>query len=83
MTSIVFIASNAGKYRNSLFIKATWHFALDLGIIKSIMPCTPFQQDIMDWTAYDKQRTVGYIIYEIPENVDIEHLFIAWKEVVR
>ena len=83
LTSTVLIASDAGKHRNSLFMEATRHFASDPGTIKSIMPCTPFQRDVMDWTAHDKRRAVGHVIYEIPENVDIERLFAAWKEVVR
>lgn len=83
LTSTVLIASDAGKHRNSLFMEATRHFASDPGTIKTIMPCTPFQRDVMDWTAHDKRRAVGHVIYEIPENVDIERLFAAWKEVVR
>ncbi|RYP40686.1 hypothetical protein DL767_001544 [Monosporascus sp. MG133] len=77
------VPGDAGKHRDSLYEQATWRFGLDRDKIENILPCTPFQCDVMDCAADDGRRAVGHVVYEIPRNVDLQRLAAAWKEVVR
>ncbi|KAI9148687.1 Enniatin synthetase [Paramyrothecium foliicola] len=59
------------------------HYGLSPGQIEAILPCTPFQHDVLNWAACDPRRAVGQATYNIAKNVDIDGLAAAWEEVVR
>ncbi|KAH9862938.1 hypothetical protein J1614_010751, partial [Plenodomus biglobosus] len=59
------------------------HFALEPGKIEGILSCTPYQRDVMNNAIQAERHAVGYTVYEVPNNVDVEHLAMAWKKVVR
>ncbi|EUC26844.1 hypothetical protein COCCADRAFT_113233, partial [Bipolaris zeicola 26-R-13] len=59
------------------------HFNWGLDRIEKILPCTPYQRDVIDHAIKNDQRTVGYTVYEVLNNMDIEKLAAAWKEVIR
>nr|AFP96785.1 bassianolide synthetase [Beauveria bassiana] len=61
----------------------TRHFGLEQDEIEEILPCTPFQRDVIECASDDKRRAVGHVVYEIPEDVDTERLAAAWKATVR
>jgi amino acid adenylation domain-containing protein len=58
-------------------------FGLTRDRIESILPSTPFQQDVMDCASNNKHRTIGHVVYEIQDTIDPTRLVTAWKEVVR
>ncbi|KAI0435294.1 hypothetical protein F5Y09DRAFT_336776 [Xylaria sp. FL1042] len=78
-----FMPDDAGEHPDSLYKQAAWHFGLERKAIENILPCTPFQCDVIDCAADDGRRAVGHVVYEIPSNVDLERLAAAWGEVVR
>ncbi|KAI0543201.1 hypothetical protein GGR58DRAFT_519334 [Xylaria digitata] len=82
-TTASFVPDDTGEHRNSLYKEAAWRFGLERDAIENILPCTPFQCDVIDCAADDGRRAVGHAVYEIPSNVDLERLTAAWKEVVR
>ena len=57
-------------------------FGGDLGVIEEILPCTPFQRDVMAWTTRDPKNAVGHVLLEISNDADIERLTAAWMKVV-
>ncbi|KAF4449387.1 Enniatin synthase [Fusarium austroafricanum] len=67
---------------NSLSEQVTRYFGLGSDRIERILPGTPFQRDVMDCTAKDRQRAVGHAVFEIPKDVDNARLAAAWKETV-
>ncbi|KAI0969469.1 hypothetical protein F4678DRAFT_438811 [Xylaria arbuscula] len=79
----LFATKDAGEHRDNLYKEAAWRFSLERDAIENILPCTPFQRDVIDCAADDGRRAIGHVIYEIPRNVDLKRLAAAWKEVVR
>ncbi|KAM3513239.1 hypothetical protein MY11210_003105 [Beauveria gryllotalpidicola] len=59
------------------------HFGLEQDVIEDILPCTPFQRDVIQCASDDKRRAVGHVVYEIPDDVDAERLAAAWKATVQ
>lgn len=76
------VSGDVKKNSDSLYGEATRRFGLDRGKIENILPCTPFQCDVMDCAADDGRRAVGHIVYEIPTNIDTQRLAAAWKEII-
>jgi hypothetical protein len=58
-------------------------FGLERDAIEAILPCTPFQLDVIDCSSHDGRRAVGHAVYEIPNGVDTERLAAAWKDTVQ
>ncbi|KAF5007943.1 hypothetical protein FDECE_5755 [Fusarium decemcellulare] len=77
------VSSDPVGHLNSVREQVTRFFGLGQDKIENILPCTPFQHDVMDCAADDRQRAVGHAIYEIPQNIDTTRLAAAWKETVR
>ncbi len=82
-TTAFVMPGDTNKDRHLTYKQAIRHCGLDPGKIENVMPCTPFQRDVMDCAAGDERCAVGHVVYEIPEDVNIERLTAAWKEVVR
>ncbi len=72
----------AGQPKDLLY-EISRRFGLDRDAIETILPCTPFQCDVLDCAVDDALHTVGHAIYEIPEDVGAQRLAAAWKETVR
>ncbi|KAM0345991.1 hypothetical protein ACHAPU_006045 [Fusarium lateritium] len=51
--------------------------------IETILPGTPFQRDIVDCAADNKQRALGHAVFDIPDHIDSTRLAAAWKETVQ
>ncbi|KAK2757911.1 NRPS [Arachnomyces sp. PD_36] len=77
------VPCDADKHRETLYQQATRRFRLDRYKIENILPCTPFQCDVMDCAADDGRLAFGHAVYEIPKHIDTQRLAAAWKEVVR
>ncbi|KAL9484759.1 hypothetical protein ACSS6W_003548 [Trichoderma asperelloides] len=77
------VFDDAGQPCDGVYEQATERFGLDRGKIENILPCTPFQIDVMDCAASDGKRAIGHVVYEIPRSVDTQRLSAAWKEVIR
>ncbi|KAF2964673.1 hypothetical protein GQX73_g8896 [Xylaria multiplex] len=77
------VPDDSRESRDGLYKEAAWRFGLERDAIENILPCTPFQCDVIDCAADDGRRAVGHAVYEIPSNVDLERLAAAWKKVVR
>ncbi|UKZ79102.1 NRPS [Trichoderma virens FT-333] len=77
------VSSDCDRKLDGLYEQATQRFGLDRNKIENILPCTPFQRDVMDCAADDGRRAIGHVIYEISRNIDTQRLAAAWKEVVR
>ncbi|KAI0882912.1 non-ribosomal peptide synthetase [Annulohypoxylon maeteangense] len=77
------VSSDAEKHCDGLYEQATQRFGLNRDNIENILPCTPFQCDVIDCAADDGRRAVGHVVYEIPKNADLQRLTAAWREVVR
>ncbi|KAF2462544.1 acetyl-CoA synthetase-like protein, partial [Lindgomyces ingoldianus] len=56
-------------------------FGGDPGKVEDILPCTPFQRDVVAWSASKQHEAVGHVLLEITNNTDIERLAAAWKKV--
>ncbi|CEJ80096.1 hypothetical protein VHEMI00301 [[Torrubiella] hemipterigena] len=67
----------------TLYEQASQYFGIGREEIEAILPCTPFQCDIVDCAAKDKALSIGHVSYRIPQDVDIDLLAAAWKETVR
>lgn len=76
------VPGDAVEHCNSLYEQVTRRFGLDRDKIENILPCTPFQCDVMDFAADDGRRAIGHVVYEVPKNVDTQRLAAAWKEIV-
>ncbi|KAI1328011.1 non-ribosomal peptide synthetase [Xylariaceae sp. FL0255] len=70
-------------YERLLYEQAAHHFGLKQDRIEKVLPCTPFQCDVMDCASHHRQLAFGHAVYEIPETMDIKRLAAAWEEVVR
>ncbi len=77
------MAGGVNKPRDAVNMQAVAQFGLDPGKIENTLPCTAFQRDVLDCASQDRQLAIGHVVYEIPKNVSLERLAIAWKEVVR
>ncbi|KAF5671271.1 enniatin synthase, partial [Fusarium heterosporum] len=55
---------------------------LDQDKIESILPGTPFQRDVVDSAADNKQRAIGHVVFDIPSDIDSTRLAAAWKDTV-
>ncbi|KAI1429134.1 hypothetical protein F5Y12DRAFT_539171 [Xylaria sp. FL1777] len=77
------VPDDVGEHRDNLYEEAARRFGLERDAIENILPCTPFQCDVADCASNDGRLAVGHVVYEIPRNVDLERLAVAWKEVVR
>ncbi|PTB46695.1 hypothetical protein M441DRAFT_126905 [Trichoderma asperellum CBS 433.97] len=77
------VFDDAGKPCDGAYEQATERFGLDRGKIENILPCTPFQIDVMDCAVSDGKHAIGHVVYEIPRSVDTQRLSAAWKEVIR
>ncbi|KAI1181191.1 non-ribosomal peptide synthetase [Nemania sp. FL0916] len=74
---------DASQCHDTLYEQVIRHFSLARDKIENILPCTPFQHDVIDSAADDGRRAVGHAVYEIPRSIDPQRLASAWKEVVR
>ncbi|CAH0046828.1 unnamed protein product [Clonostachys solani] len=74
--------ANDLEHSQSLYSQAAQYYGLDHRQIETILPCTPFQRDVLRWAANDKRQLVSHAVYEVPKNVDIKALAEAWREVV-
>ncbi|MBE3043310.1 hypothetical protein IMZ48_12215 [Candidatus Bathyarchaeota archaeon] len=74
---------DAKEHPGTLYMQAARHFNIERDKVENILPCTPFQLDVMDSASKDKRRAIGHVVYEIPNNVDVERLAAAWKQAVR
>nr|ABR28366.2 bassianolide synthetase [Xylaria sp. BCC 1067] len=77
------VPDDAGRHHDNLRKQVARRFGLDKAKIENILPCTPFQSDVMDCAVDDGRRAIGHVVYEIPRNIDTQRLATAWKEVVR
>ncbi|KAI1120342.1 non-ribosomal peptide synthetase [Nemania abortiva] len=77
-----FVPGDAHQHHDSLYKQAAWRLGLDWDKIENILPCTPFQLDVIDCAAHDGRHAVGHVVFEIPANVDVERLAVAWRDVV-
>ncbi len=73
-TAAIVMPGDANKDRHLIYMQAIQHCGLDLEKIENVRPCTPFQRDVMDCAAGNGRRAVGHVVYEIPEDVNIERL---------
>ncbi|KAI1298361.1 hypothetical protein F5Y03DRAFT_270140 [Xylaria venustula] len=78
-----FAPNDASEYRDNIYKEAARRFVLERDAIENILPCTPFQRDVIDCAADDGRQAIGHAVYEIPRNIDLERLAAAWKEVAR
>ncbi|KAF4341220.1 enniatin synthase [Fusarium beomiforme] len=81
-TMPLLLPSDDFSHTNSLVEEVTRYFGLGRDKIESILPSTPFQQDVTDCAGHDKQRAIGHVAYEISNDVDISLLAAAWKETI-
>ncbi|GKT95952.1 AMP-binding enzyme [Colletotrichum tofieldiae] len=81
------VRSDAGgvtvESRNALHMEAAQHFGIEPNKIETMLPCTPFQREVMDRARGDKRRAIGHAVFEIGQDVDVQRLAAAWKEVTR
>ncbi|KAI0407966.1 non-ribosomal peptide synthetase [Xylaria palmicola] len=77
-----FMSGNVDQHCDSLYEQATRRFGLGQDKVENILPCTPFQRDVVDCAADDARRAVGHVVYEIPSGYDLQRLAAAWKEIV-
>ena len=75
--------ANGELHSDSLRTQTTRHYGLDDKQIESILPCTPYQRQVLRWAGNDERRPIGHVVYEIPKTVDTTALAAAWREVVR
>ncbi|CEI39865.1 Enniatin synthase [Fusarium venenatum] len=67
---------------NSSYEQLFHLYGLDSSRIEAIKPCTPFQLDMIDCNALDKQSAIGHAVYDVPTDIDISRFALAWKEIV-
>lgn len=83
LNDMEFAVMPSGKHDESLYEQVTERFGLDRSKIENILPCTPFQRDVMDSAAADGRQALGHAIFKLPKHVDVQRLAAAWKEIVR
>ncbi|KAJ2979739.1 hypothetical protein NQ176_g3070 [Zarea fungicola] len=66
----------------TLYGEINQRLGIDRESIEAILPCTPFQRDVIDSAAHDGRHAVGHVDFEIPEDIDAQRLAAAWKETV-
>ncbi|KAK5988958.1 Nonribosomal peptide synthetase lcsA [Cladobotryum mycophilum] len=50
--------------------------------IEDIYPCTPFQERLMSLAIKQSGSYIARNVYQIPEDVDIDHFKMAWEKTV-
>ncbi|KAF9766999.1 Beauvericin nonribosomal cyclodepsipeptide synthetase bea1 [Fusarium sp. DS 682] len=82
LTMPLLLPRDTVRHTNSLVEEVTRYFGLGRDKIESILPSTPFQQDVIDCAGHDKQRAIGHVAYEINNDIDISLLAAAWKKTI-
>ncbi|KAM0667388.1 hypothetical protein ACQRIU_003253 [Beauveria bassiana] len=77
------VSDETVEHLNGLYEEINRRFGLDRDAIETILPCTPFQYDVLDCAANDARHAVGHAMYEISQHVKVKRLIAAWKETVR
>ncbi|KAF5252505.1 hypothetical protein FANTH_2399 [Fusarium anthophilum] len=76
------LPSDDTSHTDSLVEEVTLSFGLGRDRIENILPSTAFQQDVIDCAGSDKQRSIGYVTYEISNDIDVSKLAAAWKDTI-
>lgn len=77
------VSDETVEHLNGLYEEINRRFGVDRDAIETILPCTPFQYDVLDCAANDARHAVGHATYEISQHVHIQRLIAAWRETVR
>ncbi|KAF5614756.1 enniatin synthase [Fusarium sp. NRRL 52700] len=76
------LPSDDASHTNSLVEEVTRSFGLGRDRIENILPSTAFQQDVLDCAGSNKQRSIGHVVYEINNDIDVSKLAAAWKDTI-
>ncbi|KAI7761673.1 hypothetical protein LZL87_014180 [Fusarium oxysporum] len=72
-----------GAHHQTLYEEIMLHFGLERNQVEAILPCTPYQGEVMDLAVKDEQQVFGHAIYEVPEYMEVKRFITAWEEAVR